>query len=275
MKRISLAICALLSIGAVACSQAFARKSPKRHFVRPFVRKDGTMVRGHMRGSGVGPLPKPRNYFRKDGRRVIDGEIVTPDSPSGPADTSEYDNNVYDLNGNIVAPSKGSFPVEEEYRGAPNTGNKGLPWDTEAQNYDNEASDAQPESAPKPIYGLCADVMDGDTITFQHGNQLHSIRLYGIKAPSLDQPFGQQSRTNALKLLMRKRVTIYPMARDAEGVLRAAVYVNSRKLWANAEQIKAGLATCDNLERTDNLRSLEKAAQENKVGLWAGPSTGP
>jgi len=58
------------------------------------------------------------------------------------------------------------------------------------------------------ITGEVIAITDGDTITVRDENKQHKIRLNGIDAPELAQPFGQESKLNLSDLLFNKQVVV-------------------------------------------------------------------
>ena len=63
--------------------------------------------------------------------------------------------------------------------------------------------------------GICVRVLDGDTVTIaDEGQNLHRIRITGLDAPELGQPYGNQAKTELKELLLGKEVTIIPMGID-------------------------------------------------------------
>ena len=58
-------------------------------------------------------------------------------------------------------------------------------------------------------------VLDGDTVTIaDEGQNLHRIRITGLDAPELGQPYGQQAKAELEELILGKEVAIIPMGID-------------------------------------------------------------
>ena len=67
----------------------------------------------------------------------------------------------------------------------------------------------------KHYSGICVRVLDGDTVMIaDEGQNLHRIRITGLDAPELGQPYGNQAKTELKELLLGKEVTIIPMGID-------------------------------------------------------------
>ena len=63
--------------------------------------------------------------------------------------------------------------------------------------------------------GICVRVLDGDTVDIADASQnLHRIRITGLDAPELAQPYGQQAKAELKELILGKEVTIIPMGID-------------------------------------------------------------
>lgn len=63
--------------------------------------------------------------------------------------------------------------------------------------------------------GICVHVLDGDTVdVVDDGQNLHRIRITGMDAPELSQPYGQQANAELKELILGKEVTVIPMGMD-------------------------------------------------------------
>lgn len=61
----------------------------------------------------------------------------------------------------------------------------------------------------------CVRVIDGDTITVADENQnLHRIRIVGMDAPELAQPYGPAAKAALAELILRKEVHVLPAGVD-------------------------------------------------------------
>ena len=77
------------------------------------------------------------------------------------------------------------------------------------------------------LHGVVADVHDGDTLTVEdRTGQFHTIRVNGIDAPELKQPYGKAARDAMRTLVLGKSVQVEIIKLDRYGryigkVLRA------------------------------------------------------
>ena len=84
-------------------------------------------------------------------------------------------------------------------------------------------------------------VHDGDTITaLVDGNRQVKVRLTGIDAPELGQPFGRVARDHLAELVMRKDVELVGDKRDKYGRQLSRVVIGGQD--AATSMIAAGLA---------------------------------
>ena len=115
---------------------------------------------------------------------------------------------------------------------------------------------------------LVVSVHDGDTVKLDDGR---TIRLAGIDAPEISQPYGVQSR-DQLKKLVRKDVTVIEKEKDRYGRTVAEIYRGKRSV--NREMVNRGAAWWFRKYAPDDdcLRSLEASARKHKRGLWRSPT---
>lgn len=132
--------------------------------------------------------------------------------------------------------------------------------------------------APGSYAGLLAGtvvrIVDGDTITVLDASKTqHRIRLAGIDAPELGQPYGKTSRQHLALLVGGKSVTVDWQKRDRYGRIVGKVLQDSTD--AGLAQIKAGVAwhfKKYELEQSPEDRQAyaeaEARARAGGVGLW-------
>jgi len=87
-----------------------------------------------------------------------------------------------------------------------------------------------------PIVGGCW-VIDGDTIHIGS----HKIRLQGINAPELDEPYGKQAKWALHKMVKGQTITAYPNGEKSYGRMVAKCFLDDGRDLA-AEMVKMGLA---------------------------------
>jgi endonuclease YncB( thermonuclease family) len=119
-------------------------------------------------------------------------------------------------------------------------------------------------------------VADGDSFTAVISKRIVKCRLFGIDAPELKQPHGQQARQHFAKLVLGK--TLQGTIRTIDCYGRTVV-----DLWSFSTQrlgillLRTGMAW--HTPRWSPDRYAFKAAQEwamaGRIGLWANPNPVP
>jgi micrococcal nuclease len=128
------------------------------------------------------------------------------------------------------------------------------------------------------IRGKCVDVHDGDTLTVvvdtEQGRRQVKVRLNGIDAPELGQPFGTRARKELAGLAFGKDCAVTSLGGDRYGRTIGQVSVAGND--ANAAMLEAGMAwhyaKYDDQQR---LADLQSAAQGDRRGLWVDKSPIP
>lgn len=111
-------------------------------------------------------------------------------------------------------------------------------------------------------------VMDGDTVMVLRDGKKVKIRLSNIDAPESDQEFGKESRDSLVNMVMKKQVHVNSQAVDSYGRLIAEISIDGKSV--NETQVKKGLAwEYSHYHRNKRYLSLNKQAQQARVGLWA------
>lgn len=112
---------------------------------------------------------------------------------------------------------------------------------------------------------LVVSVHDGDTLKLDDGR---TIRLSGIDAPEIAQPFGIESRNILRKLTCKKQIRIETQGKDRHGRIVGEVFVGNESI--NRSMVSHGAAWWyRKYAPTETyLRSLQLSAQENRKGLW-------
>lgn len=131
---------------------------------------------------------------------------------------------------------------------------------------------AQPGGhASRPWQGTVNRVIDGDTLEVQRGRERVLVRMYGINAPEVRQPGGQEAVVEAKRLLLGKRVQISPMGSDRGRHMTALVYRG--KMLVNSEMVRKGYAwvqtdSCHQQKICRDLQGLERDARKQRIGIW-------
>lgn len=64
------------------------------------------------------------------------------------------------------------------------------------------------------IRGVASTITDGDTIVVNDGTQSHKVRLNGIDAPEMSQPYGSESRAALARIIESQPVVVIWSKRD-------------------------------------------------------------
>jgi len=118
-------------------------------------------------------------------------------------------------------------------------------------------------------------VHDGDSITvLAAGNVQLKVRLDGIDAPELKQPFSQQSKEALSGLVFGKTVILRVTGKDRYKRTLAVVMVEG--LNVNLEMVRRGMAwRYEKYSKDAALLAAQNEAKEAGRGLWADASPVP
>lgn len=109
-------------------------------------------------------------------------------------------------------------------------------------------------------------IYDGDTITaLTSQKEKIKIRLYGIDAPELKQPFGKASKRHLIDLISNKSLNINEKGKDKYGRTLAVLYNGDQDI--NAQMVIDGYAWAYDKFSKDYV-SFQQNAQLLKKGLW-------
>lgn len=138
-----------------------------------------------------------------------------------------------------------------------------------------------------PVHtALVTEIVDGDTVIidppFQDGDK---IRLVGIQAPKLPLgrknyptwPLAQESKDALAEMILGKHVTLNftGSRRDRYGRWLAHLQRvdGAETLWVQGAMLRKGMARVysfpDNRGRVDEMLALERAARQERLGIWA------
>lgn len=142
----------------------------------------------------------------------------------------------------------------------------------------DEESGTTPEEKTTPKYPdfIYAEVegdyaIDGDTFITTTGEK---IRLWGIDAPELDRPYGQEAKEFLQEQIEDKNIRIKIQSdKPLDGYGRTLAECRNYKGNINVMLLSAGLAKTDFFpeDKFDPTRytAAEKAAQDRKIGIWS------
>ena len=109
-------------------------------------------------------------------------------------------------------------------------------------------------------------IYDGDTITaLTSQKEKIKIRLYGIDAPELKQPFGKASKRHLIDLISNKSLNINEKGKDKYGRTLAVLYNGDQDI--NAQMVIDGYAWAYD-KFSKNYVAFQQNAQLLKKGLW-------
>jgi endonuclease YncB( thermonuclease family) len=128
-----------------------------------------------------------------------------------------------------------------------------------------------PESFSPGETVMCEGAVDGDTIQLAGGK---TLRLAGLLAPKDDEPLADAAKKTLDKLVRGKRLILAEEAPpDRYGRRRAQAAIQGSETWLQGEMLLRGLARVytqpDAARGAENLFPLERAAREQRLGLWA------
>lgn len=132
------------------------------------------------------------------------------------------------------------------------------------------------QAEPQPeITGKVVGVHDGDSITvLAAGNLQLKVRLEGIDAPELKQPFSTQSKQALSGLVFGKTVNLLVTGKDRYKRTLAVVMIDG--LNVNREMVLRGFAWhFVRYSKDAALLAAQKEAKALKRGLWANSSPVP
>lgn len=129
-------------------------------------------------------------------------------------------------------------------------------------------------SVQASLTGRVVRVIDGDTVVvLTKSERTVRVRLAGIDAPEKGQPFGRRARQFLASRVAGWVVEVAGDSRDHHDRILGTLWVDGRDI--NAELVCGGLAWAyrvRNVALNPAYLQCEKAAREDKRGLWQVPS---
>lgn len=126
-----------------------------------------------------------------------------------------------------------------------------------------------------PLFALSGKVVsihDGDTITVLQNKQQIKVRLFGIDAPELKQPYGKKSKQFLANLIAGKVVEVEPKGKDRYKRTLGIIHFKGQDI--NAQMALSGYAWAY-VKYSRIYVNQEKLARENKRGLWQSSNPTP
>ncbi len=123
------------------------------------------------------------------------------------------------------------------------------------------------------LTGTVTSVYDGDTITLLTDAGTKKIRLAGIDAPEIKQPYGPDSRDALRQDVLKQLVTVDTTKQDKYGRSVGKVLIDGEDI--NLKQVTRGLAWVYtdyikelSAEDRELYKAAEKTANDDHIGLW-------
>lgn len=116
--------------------------------------------------------------------------------------------------------------------------------------------------------GVVIDVSDGDTLVVRHNGRRVKVRLAGIDAPEIGQPWASEAKRALSSLVANRRVSVDAETKDRYGRTVGHVSVAGRDV--GEALIRAGHAWhFREYSRSTWLAALEARARAEGLGLWS------
>ncbi len=132
--------------------------------------------------------------------------------------------------------------------------------------------------APTTMAVDLVDVVDGDTIHVRHQRRIESVRLIGIDAPELGEPYAAEAASALATLLRGQPLTLELDIEPRDRYGRLLAYLTAGSTFVNAELLRLGLVTVytvpPNIAYETELREAQTEAEAAGAGMWAAPSSG-
>ena len=115
------------------------------------------------------------------------------------------------------------------------------------------------------LSGKVISIHDGDTITVLQGKQQIKVRLFGIDAPELKQPYGKKSKQFLANLIAGKVVEVEKNGKDRYKRTIGSIYLNDKDI--NAQMVENGYAWAYR-KFSKKYTAQESKAKSQRLGLW-------
>jgi endonuclease YncB( thermonuclease family) len=112
---------------------------------------------------------------------------------------------------------------------------------------------------------MVIEVKDGDTLVVLRNKTRLTVKLPGIDAPELDQPFGPEAKRFAAKLVQGKVVTVEMF--QPGNPIYGTVRLSKNRILAH-EMVKAGMAWAMTSDKSSVFSEAQQAAKSARLGLW-------
>ena len=119
-----------------------------------------------------------------------------------------------------------------------------------------------------PLFAFSDKVIsihDGDTITVLNGKEQTKIRLFGIDAPELKQPYGKKSKQFLANLIAGEAVEVEENGKDRYKRTIGTIYLGGKDI--NAQMVENGYAWAYR-KFSKKYAPQESQAKKQGLGLW-------
>jgi len=131
-------------------------------------------------------------------------------------------------------------------------------------------------AAPPPVIAQTIQVHDGDTMRCSVGTRMLKVRLWGIDAPELAQPYGTSATLELRRLTATTTFTLQVRSRDRYGRTVAILTLpDGRRV--NTLMVQSGAAWWypQYARKAADLMAAEVQARADHRGLWRDPDPTP
>ena len=117
-------------------------------------------------------------------------------------------------------------------------------------------------------HGICAHVIDGDTVTVADENQnLHRIRIIGLDAPELAQPYGRAAKEALAGLILHKEIHVLPAGVDKYDRELAVLRIDS--VVGQVDVAEMMISTGHAFSYGGQHYKAQEYAAERHLGVWS------
>lgn len=113
--------------------------------------------------------------------------------------------------------------------------------------------------------GKVVSIHDGDTIAILQGKQQIKVRLFGIDAPELKQPYGKKSKQFLANLVAGEIVEVEENGKDRYKRTIGTIFLNDKDI--NAQMVANGYAWAYR-KFSKKYAPQESRAKKQGLGLW-------
>lgn len=126
-----------------------------------------------------------------------------------------------------------------------------------------------PGELPEIEIAVVSEILDGDSFIIENGDE---VRLIGVDAPELSQPFALESKDVLESLILGKEVGLEKDETDRDRYGRLLRYVYVDGVFVNLEMVRLGYANIysypPDTKYEKEVIKAEEEAKEAKRGFW-------